>query len=855
MKKPALLFTLLGLLLGWALASQVSLSGLALYLQSRSSTSAGVPFELDDYGTRIGDVYPTYQKTGLKQGDEVVALNGVPLTGSGQVAQLWVAAKPGDTVTVSINRSEGGQMRAHLIPIRLQLRNKESSEWPFIIILSIVLPISCLLVGFYIAFARPSDPLAWITMAMLASFGQFTGSGTPLLLESPWRELTSLYQPILSTTWPLWMVLFAMYFPEPFPWVKRMPWIGWLLAVPSFSLAAIEIYGAFLSFDHLHSLGWLAAFHKASKSTVVVWFSTYVFVFFGLLTRKADFLTHPDARRRIRLMTYGCSAALTPTLPVIFSQIGWVPRMPFWLVATLLSSLILFPVTMAYVIVVQRAMDVRMVVRSGVQYAFASTGIKILQVAILVGVTAETLHLAQEADRRLEELLIGGVGIALVFSVRRFTQWVSGWMDRRFFREAYNSEVILTDLSSSVAGIRDVKLLLETVSKRISESLHVPCIAVFLERNGAFRPAYALGTLPPLDTVQFVPRSGVVTYLKRLQGPSKVYFGDPQNWVNGAPEPEQEMLRRLSTQLLLPVSLKSRLMGIISLGAKRSEEPYSRGDLQLLSAVASQTGLALENAELTESVRREIAQRERLDRELEIAREVQQRLFPQTLPVVNGLDFAGYCRPAEGVGGDYYDFIRLPNNSLGIAVGDVSGKGIAAALMMASLQASLRGQTIKPCETLSEMIQHINRLVYEASAENRYATFFYAQYDPITLAMRYVNAGHNPPMVCRLVNGRSAFIRLEDGGTVVGLFPEYPFCEGLVQLEKGDVVVAFTDGISEAMNRIDEEYSEERLMAALESMTPRCAADMITHILGQVDGFTAGAKQHDDMTLVVMRVQ
>jgi sigma-B regulation protein RsbU (phosphoserine phosphatase) len=153
------------------------------------------------------------------------------------------------------------------------------------------------------------------------------------------------------------------------------------------------------------------------------------------------------------------------------------------------------------------------------------------------------------------------------------------------------------------------------------------------------------------------------------------------------------------------------------------------------------------------------------------------------------------------------------------------------------------------------MIQHINRLVYEASAENRYATFFYAQYNPATLVMRYVNAGHNPPMVWRRSDGKHEFIRLEDGGTVVGLFPEFPFVEGQIQLAKGDVVVAFTDGISEAMNSFEEEYGEDRLTAVLPLMNAWSAADMITHILTKVDGFTAGAKQHDDMTLVVVRVQ
>jgi sigma-B regulation protein RsbU (phosphoserine phosphatase) len=333
-----------------------------------------------------------------------------------------------------------------------------------------------------------------------------------------------------------------------------------------------------------------------------------------------------------------------------------------------------------------------------------------------------------------------------------------------------------------------------------------------------------------------------------------VYFDDPQSWVHGTSEGEQLALHRLETQVLLPVCLDTKILGIISLGSKLSELPYSKADLQLLSAVAAQTGLALENAHLTESIRKEVAQRERLDRELEIARDVQQRLFPQKLPVVKGLDFAGYCRPAEGVGGDYYDFIHLATGSLGIAVGDVSGKGIAAALMMASLQASLRGQTIKPCETLSEMIQNINGLVYEASAASRYATFFYAQYEPTTRKLRYVNAGHNAPMLRRAKGDGFEFLRLEEGGTVIGLFPSTPYREAEIELQAGDVLVAFTDGISEAMNHAEEEFDEERLMSAIRKCPTLSAAHISSHILEHVDAFTAGAKQHDDMTIVVVRL-
>ena len=163
-------------------------------------------------------------------------------------------------------------------------------------------------------------------------------------------------------------------------------------------------------------------------------------------------------------------------------------------------------------------------------------------------------------------------------------------------------------------------------------------------------------------------------------------------------------------------------------------------------------------------------------------------------------------------GGDYYDFLLLPDGRLGIAIGDVSGKGISAALMMASLQASLRGQImLAPCN-LAELISRVNRLVYEASSANRYATFFFAAYEPKTRQLTYVNAGHNPPMVFTKSGDPSQVARLDVGGTVVGLLPRASYQEASFTLHSGDLLVAFTDGISEAMSPEDKEWGEERMI-------------------------------------------
>jgi sigma-B regulation protein RsbU (phosphoserine phosphatase) len=664
-----------------------------------------------------------------------------------------------------------------------------------------------------------------------------------------------IYHSLLNNSWPLWMLLFAYYFPVPAPFLRNRRWLIWLPAIPPLFLMVLEIYGYFGEDAHIRQMAALSAFEKALTGPVTILFTIYVGAFFSLLGYKSGIVPVGDARRRLRVMIYGCSAALTPILPVVFSQAGFIPQLPPWFATICLSMLILFPITMAYVIVVQRAMDVRMVVRSGVRYAVANTSLQVLRALLIVAVILLTIYFERRADHQREALLIVVAGTALTLTVGKFVRRMSQWMDRRFFREAYNSERILSELSDSVAGIRDTRKLLETIAQRIADSLHVRHIAVLLEHEGTYQPAYALGFGRPVPPVEFKNETSTIRTLKRLRSPSRIYFDDPQSWVHGTPETEQNALQTLETQLLLPVNYDHRLLGLISLGSKRSDLPYTKGDLQLLSAVASQTGLALENAHLIEQVRRETAQRERLDRELEIAREVQQRLFPQKLPKVDGLDFAGYCRPAQGVGGDYYDFIRLPDGCLGIAIGDVSGKGIAAALMMASLQASLRGQTIKPADTLSEMVQHINRLVYDASAENRYATFFYAQYNPLQRLLRYVNAGHNPPMVHRIAENRHSFLRLEEGGTVVGLFPDFPYRDAQVQLQPGDALIAFTDGISEAMNNEEEEFDEERLIQTLSACNARTAAEIITFVLNDVDAFTAGASQHDDMTLVVVRLQ
>ena len=289
---------------------------------------------------------------------------------------------------------------------------------------------------------------------------------------------------------------------------------------------------------------------------------------------------------------------------------------------------------------------------------------------------------------------------------------------------------------------------------------------------------------------------------------------------------------------------------------KRSEAAYTPADLHLLHTVATQTGLAIEVAELAHSLATEAAQRERVNREMEIAREVQERLFPQQMPVLPGATLAGHCRPALGVGGDYYDVFDLGEGRTGLAVGDVSGKGISAALLMASLRASLRGVTLDNPRDFANLMDKVNRLVFEASASNRYATFFFAAFDPASRRLECVNAGHNPPILLRRgIDGTTQTLRLEADGPVVGLLPLAPYTEQSMTLMPGDMLLLYTDGISEAMTHDDEEWGEERLIAAAEKLRDKPACEILHALFNAADAFTAGAPQHDDMTLLVLKLE
>ena len=823
--------------------------------------------EAVEAGRRPGDTavtvtlaMPEAETAGLHVGDAVVDVNHRPFTGTDVLLDELRNSKPGQPMSLTTLRPDGSEATV-TFPLAPQ-RSSVPSVWAWVIQCSFVfLPFICMLVGLYTVFARPRSFHAWLILGILAYLP--TIFFPQIQFHGPLTSVALIWNIVAQTAMPICLMLFGIYFPQQAILDTRAPWIKWVLIAPILVLVPTDFLA---SFGHTYNFN-LDAFldpWELKINTVENIFSILaICYFFVTIATKMDRATG-DARRRLKILYYGAAAGLTPLFILVLislirsKDVG--QDTPRWILLPSFLILLLFPLSLAYVVIVHRAVDVRILIRQGTKYAFARLSINILRLLLGIWLALSLKDFFQHPGHQRNVDIVRIFGILGIFFAFRFilSKRLQQRIDQRFFREAYSTEQLLSELSDEARNFTEVDPLINTITQRLGDTLHISRIAVFLRAGDTFRLQLDTGAplLPGTAEIFALPSaSTTIATLSRAKTPANVYRDDPSSWLIDATDAERTALADLSTELLVPLPGRNRLAGVIALGPKRSEEPYTKTDRQLLQTIASQTGLALENAELLENLTAEITQRERISREIEIAREVQERLFPQSYPKVPGVDLAGYCRPAQAVGGDYYDFFVLGDGRLALALGDISGKGISAALLMASLRASLRSIASLQQTDLAGLIRHVNSLVYESSTTNRYATFFYAEYDPGTGLLAFVNAGHNPPYILR---GTQA-IPLKATGTVVGLLPDAEYAQATIPMHAGDVLLAFTDGISEAMNREDDEWGEDSMVATAQQMLaqPNCtvtARQLLSCILEAADKFTSGAPQHDDMTLLVCTV-
>jgi len=308
----------------------------------------------------------------------------------------------------------------------------------------------------------------------------------------------------------------------------------------------------------------------------------------------------------------------------------------------------------------------------------------------------------------------------------------------------------------------------------------------------------------------------------------------------------KSVLTDIGMRVVVPMQVQGETRGLILLGEKLTKEPFSSTDLEFLASLGNLAMISLENTRLF----REAIEKQRMEDELLIAREIQKGLLPALLPEIPRFSLAADNISSKQVGGDYYDALRLSEHQWVIAIGDVSGKGTPAALLMANLQASIRA-LVPLGFPLSGLTGRVNDLMCENTGGTKFVTFFWGILDARERTLRYVNAGHNYPM---LLYRDGSMRRLDKGGMILGVMKtEIPYEEETVTLDSGDVLVMFTDGVTEAMNRDDQEYGEARLERLLRLHLDASADEMIEEVYKDVVRHAGGAPQSDDITMMVVK--
>src|SRR5882762_10196271 len=307
------------------------------------------------------------------------------------------------------------------------------------------------------------------------------------------------------------------------------------------------------------------------------------------------------------------------------------------------------------------------------------------------------------------------------------------------------------------------------------------------------------------------------------------------------------VLQGVRSVLAVPLGVESKVFGIIYADSPIAEGRFTEDHLKVLTTLASVAAIRVENARLMESR----LDRERLERELQLAMEIQQRFQPTAPPILFGYELQGISFPCYEIGGDYYDFIKREDGRLVIALGDVSGKGTAAALLMSSLHAAIHAQTGSH-DTLVETISAVNRYLADNIPPNRFVTLFYAELDPASGAVSFLNAGHNPPLI---VHAAGTVEQLASGGLPLGIKADADYREGRTTLQQGDVLVIYSDGVTEAASPSGEEFGPTRLYEVVSRNVDSSAAGIRDRIESALTKFSQGTQAADDITLVIVKRQ
>jgi len=586
-------------------------------------------------------------------------------------------------------------------------------------------------------------------------------------------------------------------------------------------------------------------FHQIMFSMVNLFYIAAALTLLWVSFRKSH---NPLIRRQVGTIFAGlglCAGiyAVASPIPTLLNHY-WPPLMRSSLI---ILALLIGSGGIAYSMVRHRFLDANLIARKSILYAVTSAflfGVYVLIVRrfdlLLESVTTVDTTIFQTAF-----LLLSLILCQPVFS------WLEEILDRQFLRDRGDYRTLLRRVSGEMLTVLDLDTLAEKLLATLREGVPARTTVLLLAPERRSAVAHGFGGGVDLVAIAACPRDG---YVRLVEGAELLRMEEiaPLAQERGVADTMAAFLA-IGPYLVLPLRHAGQFLGLIALGRKITETRFTAAEVSLLQTLTNQTSVAITNSLLY----RDSLEKTILEEELAVARRIQQQSLPTTLPQTSGFGLAALNAPSKFVGGDYYDTVALADGHYLVAIADVAGKGVPAALLASMVQASIRTQAFER-QSVGVIMNRLNRLVHEATPEDRFATCFLVDVKgngPADgnggLTLSFANAGHNFPIL-RSAEGHCR--SLEQGGIPLGIQPGFLYGHTEASLKPGDSLLLYTDGITDARNRLGEDFGEERLVELVGRLPDRLSADeIVKSVSDEVTRFTDGADQIDDITLLALK--
>jgi len=762
------------------------------------------------------------------RGDSLIMVGGLPSSQDNYFSLFGTETPRGklfDIVYLHDDSMYTTTIATHTIPLDLQ-----AQVW-IVVILRTLIVIGLISVGIWAYIRRPlSSAVLTLTLFCFALAGEMTVSFATIAdiyagFNLPmWLVISAAMLFGFST--PLWLKL-QLLFPRRNPgYAKHRVLFNLLIFLPVLFLAYTALSG-----------------ETEQLLPGLILRTLMIGLGYALLIRNYKLTVVKLERRQIRLVMLGAAPGLMIytlflwAIVLFTEQFMAIPIVYRILLTNSIFLLVLgVPISFGYAIGKYKLLHVEGRLKRGTRFL----AVNITLLAIFAGIlwSVGNLLLVHFGVDSQTPILILGIILALFFM--NLQRRIRNRIEEYFYPERVKLRRLLKDfLASSMVRAEGEKFWIE-LEEKLADGLSAERIypVIRIDGKGFFN----------VDITEPTPFTIGDDFMRRLEAKDNPLLFDEMvasGKIFLSAEQRDWFIERKSA-ILLPLVTNSGLLGFLVISTKTNGEDFTSEELELLQSFSAQTALVAENLELLG----EKLQKEKLQEQLRVAREIQQGLLPQSIPVVPGLDMAPLIKFCLDVAGDYYDVIHLDDGRVVLSIGDVSGKGVGAALIMANLQASLR-TTQAMGARLYESASKINRIVYENTPPEMFITFFMVCIDPAGKCMRYVNAGHNPPL---LVRRGGTLETLSTGGLLFGIRDTVIYEEDEIQLENGDMILMYTDGVSEAMNSTEEEFGENRLARLTAQYRDLPLSELLTLIEKEVSIFHGSDEYSDDFTLLAARI-